>query len=110
MRSYTIKFLPRGFLVITLSCEEDYARMWTRPSMYVGSVGIRFSKWTPEFHFKAESSIVPVCIRFPELHLHLFDKTSLFALAKILGNPIKIDDFTADVSGGAFARICGKMF
>lgn len=109
VRSYDLKFLPRGFLVVTLSCEDDYARLWTRGTLFVGVVGIRFSKWTPEFKFQAESPIAPVWVRLPELPLHLFDKKSLCAIAKILGNPIKVDDYTADASRGAFARLCVEI-
>lgn len=74
MRPYTLKFLPRGLLVVTLSCDEDYARLWTRGTFYVGVVGIRFSKWTPKFKFQAESPLAPVWVRLPELPLICFTK------------------------------------
>ncbi|XP_073149021.1 uncharacterized protein [Henckelia pumila] len=107
--SFTLKFLPRGYLVITLSCEEDFARLWTKGGIFVGTVGIRFSKWTPEFKFEEESPIAPVWVRFPELPLHLYNKKSLYAIARILGNPIKLDEHTAERSRGAFARVCVEM-
>lgn len=108
-RPFHLQFLPRGFLLIKLSYEEDYERLWSKGSMFIGPLGIRFSKWTPEFDFSAESSIAPVWIRLPELPLHLYNKKSLFSLGKILGNPVKVDDFTADASRGAFARICVEV-
>lgn len=104
--SYNLKFLLKGFLVVTLSCEEDYVRLWTRETLYVGVVGIHFSKWTPEFKFQVESHISPVGVQLHELPLHLFDKKSLCAIAKILRNPIKLDDYTHDASRGAFDRLC----
>ncbi|XP_073273383.1 uncharacterized protein [Primulina huaijiensis] len=109
VRSFDLKFLPRGFLVITLACEEDYAFFWTKGVMQVGPLSIRFSKWTPEFNLQEESPIAPVWIRFPGLPLHLFSKPSLFALAKIVGKPVKMDDHTADSSRGAFARVCVEI-
>lgn len=72
-------------------------------------VGIRFSKWTPKFKFHAESPIIPVWVRLPELPLYLFNKKSLCVIAKILGNPIKVDDYTADAYRGAFARLCVEI-
>lgn len=69
-------------------------------------MSIRFSKWTPKFKFEDESSITPVWVRLPDLPLHLYDKKSLFMIARILGNPVKIDEITADASRGSFARVC----
>ncbi|XP_073051345.1 uncharacterized protein [Primulina eburnea] len=109
VRSFDLKFMPRGFLVLTLACEEDYAFFWTKGIMQVGPLSIRFSKWTPEFNLQEESPIAPVWIRFPGLPLHLFSKQSLFALAKIVGKPVKMDDHTADSSRGAFARVCVEL-
>ncbi|XP_075499935.1 uncharacterized protein LOC142538508 [Primulina tabacum] len=108
-RSFDLRFLPRGFLILSLHCEEDYAFFWTRGQMMVGPLGIHFSKWTPEFNLQEESPIAPVWVRLPGLPIHLFNKKSLFALAKILGNPVKMDDFTADSSRSTFARICVEL-
>ncbi|XP_075494918.1 uncharacterized protein LOC142532527 [Primulina tabacum] len=103
------EFMPRGFLILTLACEEDYAFFWTKGIMHVGPLSIHFSKWTPEFNLQEESPIAPVWIRFSGLPLHLFSKKSLFALDKILGKPVKMDDHTTDSSRGAFARVCVEM-
>ncbi|XP_075475010.1 uncharacterized protein LOC142505786 [Primulina tabacum] len=107
--SHTVRFLPRGYMVLTLSCEEDYLRFWTQPLVSIRSVVIRFSKWTPEFKFEADSSIAPVWVRFPDLPLHLYAKQSLYPLAKILGNPVKIDEITAEGTRGSFARVCVEI-
>ncbi|XP_073032859.1 uncharacterized protein [Primulina eburnea] len=65
--SHTVRFLPRGYMVLTLSCEEDYLKFWERPEISIRTVVIRFSKWTPEFKYEADSSVVPVWVRFPDL-------------------------------------------
>ncbi|KZV14421.1 hypothetical protein F511_43334 [Dorcoceras hygrometricum] len=108
-QSFKLRFLPRNFLIITLTNEGDYSRIWSMGGLYVGALAIRFSKWTPEFKPEAESPIAPVWIRFSELPVHLYNKKGLYALAKILGNPIKIDDFTADETRGSFARVCVEL-
>lgn len=59
-RSFDLKFLPRGFLVLALSCEEDYTRFWAKGIMQIGPLVVRFSKWTPEFNLQGESPIAPV--------------------------------------------------
>ncbi|XP_073023586.1 uncharacterized protein [Primulina eburnea] len=58
--SHTVRFLPRGYMVLTLSCEEDYLKFWERPEISIRSVVIRFSKWTPEFIYEEDSSVAPV--------------------------------------------------
>ncbi|KZV48036.1 hypothetical protein F511_21457, partial [Dorcoceras hygrometricum] len=108
-QSFKLRFLPRNFLIITLTNEGDYSRLWTMGGLHVGALAIRLSKWTPEFKLEAESPIAPVWIRFPELPVHLYNKKGLYALAKILGNPIKIDDFIADETRGSFALVCVEL-
>ncbi|XP_073015540.1 uncharacterized protein [Primulina eburnea] len=107
--SHTVRFLPRGYMVLTLSCEEDYLKFWERPDITIRTVVIRFSKWTPEFKYEEDSSIAPVWVRFPDLPLHLYAKKSLYPIAMILGNPVMVDEITADVSRGSFARVCVEM-
>ncbi|XP_073057421.1 uncharacterized protein [Primulina eburnea] len=69
---------------------------------------VAFGK-TPEFKFQAESPVAPVWARLPELPLHLYEEKSLCAIAKLLGKPIKVDDHTAEVSHGAYARVCVEI-
>ncbi|XP_073051334.1 uncharacterized protein [Primulina eburnea] len=72
----------------------------TRGNLFIGPLGIRLSKWTPEFNFQAESPLAPVWVRLLELPLHLYDKKSLCAIAKVLNTPIKIDNHTNDGTRG----------
>lgn len=103
---HSVKFLPRGFMVLTLTLEDDYLKFWSKGEVIIGTVSIRFSKWISEFKFEEESSIVPVWVRLVDLPLHLYDKKCLYLIAKILGNPVKVDEVTANGSRGSFARVC----
>lgn len=103
--SYTVKFIPRGFMVLTLSTEDNYMFFWNKSELSIGS-SIRLSKWTPEFKFEEEFPIAPVWVMFPDLPLHLYDRKSIYPIAKILGNLVKIDEITVYGSRGSFSRVC----
>lgn len=57
---HIVKFLPRGFMILTLSTEEDYIFFWNKSVVTIGRVSIRFSKWTLKFKFEEDSPIAPV--------------------------------------------------
>ncbi|XP_075504206.1 uncharacterized protein LOC142541598 [Primulina tabacum] len=75
----------------------------------IGSVLIRFPKWTPEFNFAEESPLALVWVRIPDLPLHLFSRRTLFMIAKLLGTPVEMDEFAADGYSGSFAHVCVEI-
>ncbi|KAL2518278.1 Uncharacterized protein Adt_14525 [Abeliophyllum distichum] len=70
---------------------------------------MRVLKWTCDFHPDAETSIVPVWISFPLLPVHLRAKEFLFALSKLVGVPLRIDEATADLLRPSEARVCVEV-
>ncbi|KAG6482722.1 hypothetical protein ZIOFF_059360 [Zingiber officinale] len=94
-------------------------KLWVEPTLedfdmirgvwFIGGVPLRIFKWTPYFSYTAESSVVPVWIRFPDLPIHMFSKVTLFSAASIIGKPIKIDEATADCSRLSVARVCVEI-
>lgn len=50
-----------------------------------------------------------VWIRFPSLGMEYYDENVLFALASVVGKPIKIDTRTIDVARGKFERVCVEI-
>ncbi|XP_074565078.1 uncharacterized protein LOC141821603 [Curcuma longa] len=106
---YNIRFLRSGYIFMHLSTSEDMARIWTRGIWYIGGVSLRIFKWTPNFSYTVESSVVPVWIQFPDLPIHMFNKKGLFSAAKIVGTPIKIDEATADCSRLTMALVCVEI-
>ncbi|KAL2531748.1 Uncharacterized protein Adt_05099 [Abeliophyllum distichum] len=70
---------------------------------------MRILKWTCYFHPDAETPIAPVWISFPLLLVHLHAKEFLFALSKIVGVPLRIDEATADLLRPSEARVCVEV-
>ncbi|KAG6476320.1 hypothetical protein ZIOFF_065559 [Zingiber officinale] len=54
----------------------------------------------------SKKSFKDVWVHFPDLPIHMFEKSSLFSAASIIGKPIKIDEVTADGSRLFMASVC----
>ena len=101
--------LNNRHVLISLSCEADYTRLWLRRIWYFQGYPMRVFKWTPTFTPSKESSIVPVWVSFPELPAHLFRKEVLFTVASMIGTPLQIDDATLNQSKLSKARACIEL-
>ncbi|KAL0291046.1 UNVERIFIED_CONTAM: hypothetical protein Scaly_2651500 [Sesamum calycinum] len=96
-------------VLIRLSNEEDFSRIWLIGERTFDSFHMRVFKWTPNFDPQIESPIAPVWIRLPALPVHLFEKNALFTLATKIGKPLRMDEPTADLSGPDLARVCVEI-
>ncbi|KAI3472965.1 hypothetical protein Pfo_029212 [Paulownia fortunei] len=92
---HSIRALNPKHILIILSNELDFAHIWLRGTLFFEGFPMRLFKWSPEFNSKMESAVVPMWIKLPELPVHLFDKFALFAIAKLIGKPLKLDAATA---------------
>ncbi|KAL2244366.1 UNVERIFIED_CONTAM: hypothetical protein Sindi_0554600 [Sesamum indicum] len=106
---FTVSMLNNRHLLISLSCESDYTRLWLRRIWYIQGYPMRIFKWTPTFTPSKESSIVPVWVSFPELPAHLFRKKVLFTMASMIGTPLQIDDAALNQSKLSKARACIEL-
>ncbi|KAL2225812.1 UNVERIFIED_CONTAM: hypothetical protein Sindi_1939900 [Sesamum indicum] len=106
---FTVSMLNNRHVLISLSCEADYTRLWLRRIWYIQGYPMRIFKWTPTFTPSKESSIVSVWVSFPELPAHLFRKEVLFTVASMIGTPLQIDDATLNQSKLSKARACIEL-
>lgn len=108
--SYTWKYINAKHILIQFEDIMDYARMLNGPKgiplWFVGHTPMRVFKWTWDFDLFHESPIAAIWCNLIALPLHLFDISALFAIGKLLGNPIQVDQSTADRSRLSFARLC----
>ncbi|KAL0394658.1 UNVERIFIED_CONTAM: hypothetical protein Slati_4432000 [Sesamum latifolium] len=96
-------------VLIYLTNEEDFSRLWLRGEWTFDSFYMRVFKWTPIFDPQIESSIAPVWIRLPELPVHLFEKKTLFTLVAKIGKSFRMDEPTADLARPDLARLCTEV-
>ncbi|KAL7181683.1 hypothetical protein ACSBR1_040559 [Camellia fascicularis] len=67
-------------------------------------------KWEPNFKpSEAFETTAAIRVRFPELPIEYYQDKVLFAIAKTIGKPLKIDWTTTMATRGKFARICVEM-
>ncbi|KAH6767718.1 hypothetical protein C2S52_018701 [Perilla frutescens var. hirtella] len=74
------------------------------PIWFVNGCPMRVFKWTPGFNPSFETSIFAIWITLPGLPLHLFDHNALFKIGSIFGNPIQIENATANRTRVSFAK------
>ncbi|XP_020599500.1 uncharacterized protein LOC110038916 [Phalaenopsis equestris] len=92
-------------LLIQLSMEEDYARLFAKQSVSIGGVTMKIQKWTRDFNPTKESPVAPVWFRLPGLPLPYFKLNALFNIGRALGTPLKVDAPTFNKARPALARI-----
>ncbi|XP_017974542.1 PREDICTED: uncharacterized protein LOC18612711 [Theobroma cacao] len=67
---------------------------------------MRVFKWSPDFEGEKESAMISVWISFSNLKAHLYEKSALLLIAKIVGKPLYVDEATANGSRPSVARVC----
>ncbi|KAL0916259.1 hypothetical protein M5K25_013753 [Dendrobium thyrsiflorum] len=92
-------------VLIKLSNNLDYNRIFARCTYYVNNYFMKLIKWSPLFDITTESPIIHVWISFPNLRPHLFTHYILHGLGSLFGRPLQIDSAIASGSHPSMARI-----
>ncbi|XP_020597185.1 uncharacterized protein LOC110036963 [Phalaenopsis equestris] len=92
-------------LLIQLSMEEDYARLFAKQAVSIAGVTMKIQKWTSDFDPTKESPVVSVWFKLPGLPLPYFKLNALFNIGRALGTPLKVDAPTFNKARPALARI-----
>ncbi|XP_022866206.1 uncharacterized protein LOC111386010 [Olea europaea var. sylvestris] len=103
---FEVGLIDTTHILIHLTHEEDYSRLFLKPSWYIDGCPMRVLKWTCDFTPEQETPIVPVWVSFPLLPVHLRAKGFLFALSRAIGMPLRIDEATTDLRRPSEARVC----
>ncbi|KAL1536322.1 hypothetical protein AAHA92_28995 [Salvia divinorum] len=110
---YTWKYINAKHILIQFEDLADYARLLGGPKgtpvWYIDRHPMRVFKWSPQFDVFCESPIAAIWCNLIALSIHLFDTGALFAIGKLLGTPIQIDQATAMKTRLFFARICVEI-
>ncbi|XP_020690945.1 uncharacterized protein LOC110105688, partial [Dendrobium catenatum] len=107
--SFTVGLLDPKHVVVQLSNDLDYSRIFSRRSYYIQGCQMRLLKWSMDFDVREESPIAPVWLAFPNLRLHFFNSHILFGLASVFGRPLQTDQATASLSRPSVARILVEL-
>ncbi|WRX16206.1 protein of unknown function DUF4283 - like 7 [Theobroma cacao] len=104
--AYEIRWMDYKHVLIHLSNEQDFNRVWVKQQWFIVNQKMRVFKWAPDFEAEKESAVVSVWISFPYLKAHLYEKPALLLIAKTVGKPLYVDEGTANGSRPSVARVC----
>ncbi|XP_020597161.1 uncharacterized protein LOC110036938 [Phalaenopsis equestris] len=99
-----IGILDGRHLLIQLSGEEVYARLFAKQDLQVGGTTMKILKWDPDFDPCKEPHIVPLWFKLPGLPIQYFNLNALFNIASAIGRPLKLDAPTYNKARPALAR------
>ena len=103
---FSLGLLDPHHILTRFDLEEDYHRCWLQKFWSFQRLGMRVFKMPSIFSEEFESSVVPTWIHLPNLPIHLFGKGPLSSIAKLIGEPLKLDASTVMLSRPSVARIC----
>ncbi|EOY25448.1 Uncharacterized protein TCM_016754 [Theobroma cacao] len=104
--AYDLRWLDYKHILIHLTNQHDFNRIWIRQVWFIANQKLRVFKWSPDFQPEKESSLVSVWISFPNLRTHLHEKSALMIIAKAVGKLLFADEATANGSRPSVARVC----
>ncbi|XP_020599640.1 uncharacterized protein LOC110039038 [Phalaenopsis equestris] len=103
--SWKVGPLDGRHILIQLSSEKDYDRIFVMHFMRFDDILMTILKWSVDFDAKAELLIIPVWLRLSGLKVHLFNHEILFSIAAMFDKPLKLDAPTFNLSRPSMARI-----
>ncbi|PKU68755.1 hypothetical protein MA16_Dca014225 [Dendrobium catenatum] len=101
----SVTVLDSTHILIKLSNDLDYCRVFCHRSYMVFNCFMKLTKWSPTLDIGVESPIIPIWISFPHLRPHFFAPRILFGLGELFGKPLKIDEATSVGSRPSNARV-----
>lgn len=84
-------------------------RLWLKGNWNLLGYPMRVFKWSVDFQLSFEPSVIPTWIGLDGLPIHLFNKSTLFSIANLVGKLMKIDEPTANLSRPSVTRICVEV-
>jgi hypothetical protein len=99
-----------SYYMVKFDGEDDKNKVINGGPWMIYDHYLAVSQWSPTFN-AATATIdkTMVWIRIPSLNLVYYDESILWALASMIGNPVKVDLHTLRVARGRFARICVEV-
>jgi hypothetical protein len=99
-----------AYYMVKFDGEEDKNKVINGGPWMIYDHYLAVCQWSPSFNAAtAKIDKTMVWIRIPSLNLVYYDESVLWALASMVGTPVKVDLHTLRVARGRFARICVEV-
>ncbi|KAL0908343.1 hypothetical protein M5K25_022832 [Dendrobium thyrsiflorum] len=106
---FSVTVLDQSHVLIKLSNDLDYSRVFCHRSYLVNNCFMKLTKWTPLLDVNVESPMIPIWVSFPNLRPHLFSPRILHALGSMFGRPLKVDNATSVGSRPSLAHVLVEL-
>ncbi|EOY16520.1 Uncharacterized protein TCM_035322 [Theobroma cacao] len=105
--AYNIRWFNYKHILINLlnEYEYDFKRIWGYQAWFIANQKMEVFKWSLDLNPEKTPSIVLVWISFPNLKLHLFEKSMLLAIAKSIENLLYVNESPANGTKPSMARV-----
>jgi hypothetical protein len=102
--------VENSFFMVKFDEEEDKNKVINGGPWMIFDHYLAFRQWSPNFN-AATATIdkTMAWIRIPSLNLVYYDESLLWAVASMVGTPVKVDMHTLQVARGKFARLCVEI-
>lgn len=101
-----IGLMDKSHILIRFDMEKDYSRCFCRRTWLILGYPMRVTKYTFDFHPCYDALIVPVWISLPGLPVYLHHQSALFAIAAMIGTPIRSDAATQKLLRPSVPHVC----
>ncbi|XP_039121328.1 uncharacterized protein LOC120258056 [Dioscorea cayenensis subsp. rotundata] len=102
-----ISDLPNGFLLIRCPSHDASQHLLTNGPWSINGLTLQLAPWKPFFEpVFAKLTTAAVWVQLHNLPIELWDGESLDTVTAHMGNLLKIDDLTFNLTRSKFARVC----
>nr|XP_029144560.1 uncharacterized protein LOC114924350 [Arachis hypogaea] len=102
--------LSNDFYLVKFYASEDFDYAMLEGPWKIFNHYLTVRLWEPNFNpMKATIDRITAWVRLPRLPIKLYDRTILRKIGNLIGRTVKVDDNTAKMSRGKFARLCVEV-
>ncbi|XP_028557077.1 uncharacterized protein LOC110105990 [Dendrobium catenatum] len=106
---FSVTVLDQMHVLIKLSNELDYSRVFCHRSYLVFNCFMKLSKWSHLLDVGFDTPVIPIWISLPKLRPHLFTPRILHVVGSLFGRPLKVDSATFVGSRPSVARVLVEL-
>lgn len=96
-------------ILVRFTCEEDLLKVLIQKNVYIRGFLFRFFRWTRDFQYNTDPSMIPVWIGLPDLPVNFFHEDMLRSIAGNIGYVLRVHDISLAMTDTSEALICVEL-
>ncbi|CAI9108595.1 OLC1v1008239C1 [Oldenlandia corymbosa var. corymbosa] len=106
---YTLGLMNPRHILIRFEEEDDYQRCWIRTFWNIASFSMCILNWTLGFRFEEDPLVVSIWLSLYDLPVEFMHPEVIFSMASAIGQPLKVDTPTVNITRPSVARFCVEV-